>query len=152
MIGAGLIVALGALLLVGPPLASSERGAAGTRATDTARSMAVNEALVRHLTKGRRPVRRKIKYRGVCSVACNVVVRSVLVLPGPDLRTNPTRGSFSGGQVFEAFIALNRRGLVRLKRHRRRARLRAVIRASDPKTGDRDVDRRVFRFKLRRRG
>jgi hypothetical protein len=150
--GAGLAVALSALALAGSSLAAPERSA-GEGDTGTARSSAHNERLVRHLTRGRRPVLRRIRYRGVCSVECLVAIRSRLILPGPDVATPWIRAKrpYAAKQVFEAFIQLKRADLRRLRRNRRRARLRAVIRARDTMTGDTDVDRRVFRFRLRRR-
>jgi hypothetical protein len=86
-------------------------------------------------------------YYGTCTADCKVTVRSVVVLPGPNLPPLTSSGSFDADQVFQAYLVLNRAALSAIRENRRQSRLRSRIQATDLVTAETDVDRRAFRFK-----
>jgi hypothetical protein len=136
-----------AIVIAGPSTASGAGGIVSVGGGWSPDASAAVETQVRYLPSGRKPVRLRIAYRGVCTVDCKVFARTTLVLPGPNIGPVNVSNSFAANQIFEAFIRLNRAGLAALNQNRRAARLRTRIRAIDLSTNEVDIDRRTFRFK-----
>jgi hypothetical protein len=142
-----MIAAIVATVIAGPSTASGSGGLISAGARFAPDASAAVESQVRYLPSGRKPVKLRIAYRGVCTVDCKVFARTTLVLPGPNIGPVNVSNSFSANQIFEAFIRLNGPGLAALRENRRVARLRTRIRAIDLATNEVDIDRRIFRFK-----
>lgn len=134
---AGTAIALAALLA---PIGSS--------AVAEPQAEKAGEEIVRYLTKGKLKAAKKITYRFVCGVTCNVKVDATVVLPGPNFRPPPVSGTnFAPGVALEDKLKPNGPLLKAIKRNKRKAKLRTKITATDVATGQVDVDKRTYRFK-----
>jgi hypothetical protein len=136
-----------AALFAGPSAALGSAGLTSAGALSSPTATTSSEEQIRYLPSGRKPVKLRIAYRGVCTVDCNVIARTTLVLPGPNIGPVTVSGAFDANEIFEAFIKLNGPALQALKQNRRAARLRTRITGIDLSNGVRDIDRRTFRFK-----
>lgn len=106
------------------------------------------EEIVRYVTKGKLKVAKNVKYRFVCGVTCNVKVDATVVLPGPNFRSPPIRGTnFPAGVVLEDILKPNGPLLKAIKANKRKAKLRTKVTATDVATGQVDVDKRTYRFR-----
>lgn len=120
----------------------------GATATADPQARASGEELIRYTTKGKLKPAKAIRYRFVCAVICNVRVVSTIVLPRRKFKIPAVGGSnFAAGVVLEDKIRPNGPLRKMIKANRGKAKLRTKIVGTDVTTGERDVDKRTFRFK-----
>ena len=131
---AGLTAA--AVLAFAAPAGASEPQA-GTSAED----------LVRYLTKGKLRPKKRIIYRFVCAVDCQVTVTSKLQVKGPDPPALINTGAFAAGEVIAASVEPNKPLRNAMKADIGAVRLKTTVRATDIGTGESDTDKRTYRFK-----
>jgi hypothetical protein len=105
------------------------------------------EPLVRYLTKGKLKVRKVIRYRMVCSEDCQVTVRSVIKVKGPDPSPLVSTASFPAGTVFEATVEPNKPLRNAMKANLGKTKLKSTVNAVSTLDGETDTDRRTYKFK-----
>jgi hypothetical protein len=115
-------------------------------ASPSSRVAADTEDLVSYVTVGKLKPGKRIAYKFVCSTECQVTATSTLVLKGPNLGPAVDTGTFSPGQIAEAFLKPNRAARAAIKAHIGASKLRTSISASNA-AGATDTDTRAFRFK-----
>jgi len=104
------------------------------------------ETLVNFVGPKKLKVQKSITYEFVCAVACNISVSDVL--KGPGIKdTNSVSGSLQPGVKGGFGGKPNGPLLKQLKDNPGRFKLAVTINASDPVTGETDIDKRTFGFK-----
>jgi hypothetical protein len=104
------------------------------------------ETLVNFVGPKKLKVQKSITYNFVCSVACNITVNDVLT--GPGLKDpHSISGSLQPGAKGGFGGKPNGPLLKELKENPGKFKLAVTISASDPVTGETDVDKRTYRFK-----
>jgi hypothetical protein len=131
-----------------------KRGTAGIAAAVVAVSLALagpasaGEDLVSYQTDGRLKVAKKVKYRFVCSVDCQVTVTSELVTEGSgDVAPLTKTGTFEAGIVVGSSVRLPKSLRKTIRDNLGTSKLRTGIKASSLSDGVTDTDRRTFKFK-----
>jgi hypothetical protein len=134
----------GATIITVATLAAGLIGPAASAADPQASASA--ETLVSFVGPKKLKVGKSIGYEFVCSVACNITVSDVLKGPGINDR-NSVSGSLQAGVKGGFGGKPNGPLLKQLKESPGKFKLAVTINATDPVTGETDVDRRTFGFK-----
>jgi hypothetical protein len=110
------------------------------------KAQASAETLVNFVGPKKLKVGKKFTYRFVCVVNCNISVSDVLKGPGGKL-TGSISGSLAAGAPGGVRIKPNGPLLKAMKAETGKFKLAVTIRASDPTTGETDIDKRTYKFK-----
>jgi hypothetical protein len=107
-----------------------------------------NDGLLSYVTTGKLKVGKRISYKFVCSMECQVTATSTLVLRGPDVGPVVDTGLFPAGEIIEAFLKPNKSARRSIRRHIGASKLRTSVTAINTGPyGENDTDTRVFRFR-----
>lgn len=111
------------------------------------RAKAAGEELLTYLTKGKLKVGKRIAYRVVCSVDCQLTATSTLIVKGGQVGPVSSTASFPAGQVAEAYLKPNKPARNAIKDNIGAAKLRTSVTATSVATGEADTDKRTYKFK-----
>lgn len=105
------------------------------------------EDLVAFLTKGKLKVDKNISYLFQCARNCNVSVTLKLVVPRVQAPADTASGSFQAAIPIRDGFKPSGPLQKAIRDGGKKSKLKSTIVATDPTTGETDVDKRTFKFK-----